>query len=70
MEDAGAGTGEDREGGVMPKQIFEIWRPPEARPVTAKELRHWLWVTRREAEWEVREQKEIGVHDVEEYYKD
>jgi len=39
----------------MPKQIFIITRAPEVRPITAEELRLFLYRSRRDTEWEVME---------------
>jgi len=39
----------------MTRQIFEIWRAPEAEPIEAHEIRYWLWIKRQDTEWDVEE---------------
>jgi hypothetical protein len=41
----------------MPIQTLQIISPPEAPPVKAKELRHYLWTTHTRYEWSVKELK-------------
>lgn len=48
-------------GGIMPTQIFEITRAPEAEPITARGLKYILFCNRRNTEWEVREIKKENV---------
>jgi len=39
----------------MPYQIFRIARPPEEPPLTRRELWKLISLSRKDAEWEVRE---------------
>ena len=44
------------------KQIFEVWRAPEAEPTSAKALEAWLNRYRDDSEWQVNEMAECRTH--------
>ncbi len=60
MRPAVPGNNKKQKDNKMPTQIFRITRAPEAKEITAQEIKQALMDVRRDTEWDVKEFFQLG----------